>query len=127
MGGRQSYGFPGAERFISGAFGANRASVVAGFWRALRRAAARVPFAPELAAAYYCALDPRTPFRVRATLLAALAYFVLPSDAVPDLLPLLGLTDDIAVLTTVLGMTAAHVSDEHRAKARETLEGWRDA
>src|SRR5690606_22639230 len=59
-------------------------SVRARFWATARRAARHVPFMDEVVAAYYCALDQRTPARVRATLLAALAYFVLPFDVVPD-------------------------------------------
>ena len=67
------------------------------FWRTAKRAARHVPFMDELVAAYYCALDPKTPFRVRGTLLAALAYFVLPLDFIPDFLVGFGFTDDVAV------------------------------
>ena len=55
------------------------------FWTTFRKAARYIPFADDLVAAYYCALDPATPHRVRAVLLGALAYFILPFDAVPDL------------------------------------------
>ena len=54
------------------------------FWRKFRRVAARVPFAEDLLAAYYCAFDRNTPLQVKATLVAAIAYFVLPVDAIPD-------------------------------------------
>jgi uncharacterized membrane protein YkvA (DUF1232 family) len=118
---RVDWGFPGAERFMTGSFGANAASVAGRFWSTVRRSAAKVPFLPDVVAAYFCALDSRTPLRVRATLLAALAYFVLPLDAVPDLLPALGFTDDAAVLLTALGLVSGHVTDEHKAKAREAL------
>ena len=73
-----------------------------GFWTTFRRAARRIPFSEDLVAAYYCALDPATPHRVRAVLLAALAYFVLPFDAVPDLLAVVGFSDDIAVLAAAM-------------------------
>jgi uncharacterized membrane protein YkvA (DUF1232 family) len=119
---RDRFGFPGAERFMSGSFSEDLASVRSGFWRAVRRAAARVPFLPDLVAAYYCALDPKTPLRVRATLLAALAYFVLPTDALPDFLPLLGFTDDAAVILSALGLVSSHVSEEHRERARAALD-----
>ena len=49
------------------------------FWSTFRKAARQIPFAEDLVAAYYCALDPSTPGAVRATLLGALAYFVLPT------------------------------------------------
>lgn len=92
-----------------------------GFWAKLGRLLARVPFAEDAAAAYYAAFDPRTPRRVRLTLLAALAYFVLPVDAVPDVILCLGFTDDAAVLAAVLRTVGAHVREEHRVKARAAL------
>ena len=64
------------------------------FWRKLQGAAASIPFAEELLTAYYCAFDRKTPTSVKATLVGALAYFVLPIDAMPDFLPVLGFTDD---------------------------------
>lgn len=60
------------------------------FWRKLRNVAASIPFTEDLLAAYYCAFDRETPLSEKASLIGALAYFVLPADAVPDLLPVLG-------------------------------------
>ena len=91
------------------------------FWRKARRVAARLPFAEDLLAAYYCAFDRATPVQVKAALVGALAYFVLPLDAVPDVLPVVGFTDDAAVLLTALCMVAGHVRPEHRAAARVAL------
>ena len=73
-----------------------------GFWPKVQRVAAKLPFAEDLLAAYYCAFDRQTPLQVKAALLGALAYFVLPADAMPDILPLLGYTDDALVLVTAL-------------------------
>ncbi len=92
-----------------------------GFWPKPRRVAAKLPFAQDLLAAYYCAFDRRTPLQVKAALLGALAYFVLPADAMPDILPLLGYTDDALVLVTALRMVSGHIRDEHREAAREAL------
>ncbi|HAH66781.1 MAG TPA: hypothetical protein DCL72_15215, partial [Rhizobiales bacterium] len=64
------------------------------FWAKLKRFAGRVPFVDDLVAAYYCALDPATPMRVRGMLLAALAYFILPFDLIPDMIAGLGFADD---------------------------------
>lgn len=72
------------------------------FWGKLMETAARIPFIDEVAAAYYCALDPQTPHKVRGILLAALAYFILPLDVIPDFLIGFGLTDDITVLMAAL-------------------------
>ena len=68
------------------------------FWAKLKRFAGQVPFVEDLVAAYYCALDPATPMRVRGMLLAALAYFILPFDLVPDMIAGLGFADDAALL-----------------------------
>lgn len=92
------------------------------FWRTAKRAARYVPFMDELVAAYYCALDPKTPFRVRGTLLAALAYFVLPLDFIPDFLLGFGFTDDVAVLTAAITAIRTHIKPVHRTAARKALE-----
>ncbi len=93
-----------------------------GFWMKMRRVAARLPFAEDALAAYYCAFDRDTPMQVKAALMAALAYFVLPFDFVPDMMPMLGFADDAAILATALRMVAAHLRPEHRAAARAAIE-----
>jgi uncharacterized membrane protein YkvA (DUF1232 family) len=91
------------------------------FFPKLARVLARVPFAEDLAAAYYCAFDKATPLKAKGILLGAIAYFVLPADAVPDLVLGLGFTDDLAVLLTAVNVVRTHVTVAHRARARETL------
>ncbi len=91
------------------------------FWRTAKRAARHVPFMDEIVAAYYAALDPKTPFRVRGTLLAALAYFVLPIDLIPDFLVGFGFTDDVAVLTAAITAVRTHIKPVHRAAAKTAL------
>jgi uncharacterized membrane protein YkvA (DUF1232 family) len=91
-------------------------------WRKLLRVAARISFADQLVAAWYCAVDAATPMHVRGVLLAALAYFLLPADAVPDIVAGIGFTDDAAVIATVLGTFARHVTAEHRAQASRRLD-----
>jgi uncharacterized membrane protein YkvA (DUF1232 family) len=91
-------------------------------WRKLARVAARVTFADSLVSAWYCATDAATPAHVRAVLLGALAYFLLPADAVPDLLAGIGFADDASVIAAVVGTFARHITPEHRARARERLD-----
>lgn len=81
----------------------------------------RIPFADDLAAAYYCALDPATPKKVKGVLFAALGYFVLPADILPDFLVTLGFTDDATVLATALAMVGSHINESHRKAAQELL------
>lgn len=92
-----------------------------GFWRKLRRALGRIPFAEDAVAAFYCAMDSATPLHARAIMLAALAYFVLPIDLVPDALTVIGFTDDATVLATAIAVAGAHIRPEHRAKAKRAL------
>lgn len=99
----------------------NEESLARRFWTKLRRVGSRIPFAEDLVAAFYCATDPKTPSRVKVILLAAIAYFVLPTDAVTDLLPLIGFADDAAVLAAAITQVAGSITEEHRAKARSTL------
>jgi uncharacterized membrane protein YkvA (DUF1232 family) len=99
----------------------DEATVRRGFWAKLRRHAASLPFAEELLAAYYCAFDYQTPLHVKAALLGALAYFVLPFDFVPDVMPVLGFTDDAAVLATAIRLVAGHLRPEHHAAARAAI------
>ena len=100
----------------------NEAKVKQGFWPKLARVLASIPFAEEVVAAYYCAFDPRTPLRARGILLAALAYFILPFDVVPDFILGVGFTDDMAVVAAAIGMIATHMTEEHRARARAALD-----
>ena len=87
----------------------------------LLRVAGRIPFADDLAAAYYCAIDAETPMKAKLVLFAALGYFVLPIDAVPDLVTGLGFTDDATVLATALGVVGVHIREPHRRAARRLL------
>lgn len=77
-----------------------------------------LPLAQETVAMYFCMLDPKTPLWVKATAATALAYFILPFDAIPDLMPIIGMSDDAGVLATALTAISAHVTDEHRARAK---------
>jgi uncharacterized membrane protein YkvA (DUF1232 family) len=100
----------------------NEREVRRGFWRKLKVTAAKLPFAEDLVAAYYCAFDRQTPARVKAMLVASLAYFVVPADALPDIMPALGFTDDAAVLAGAIRLVASHILPEHRAAAQRALE-----
>ena len=92
-----------------------------GFWTKLRRNLGRIPFAEDAVAAYYCSVDPKTPLQVKAILAGALAYFVLPTDLVPDFIAAVGFGDDAAVLAAAIRSVLPYIKDEHRDKARQAL------
>jgi uncharacterized membrane protein YkvA (DUF1232 family) len=112
-----SAGFEPADRLAQ-----DRDSVRRRFWVKLKQVVAKLPFAEDLLAAYYCAFDRETPRHVQMALLGAIAYFILPFDFVPDMLPVLGFTDDAAVLATAIRMVATHITSEHREAARAALK-----
>ena len=112
-----SAGFEPADRLAQ-----DRESVRKRFWIKLKRVAAKLPFAEDLLAAYYCAFDKHTPRHVQVALLGAIAYFILPFDFIPDMMPVLGFTDDAAVLATAIRMVATNITEDHRAAARAALQ-----
>lgn len=93
----------------------------ADFMARLKRVAKRIPFTEDLLAAWFCARDPQTPRRVKLTLLAALGYFVLPLDAIPDFMPLIGFTDDAAVIAAAIAAVAGSIKPEHRERAKTAM------
>jgi uncharacterized membrane protein YkvA (DUF1232 family) len=108
-------------RFDQTEHAATEGEVRAKFWRTAKRAARQVPFMDDVVAAYYCALDRNTPLRAKGILLAALGYFILPADTIPDIVLGLGFTDDIAVLTAAITAVRAHMTPAHRLAAKEAL------
>jgi len=103
-------------------FRRDEATVLREFWGKFTRLAAQLPFAEDLLTAYYCAFDRATPSHVRFALIGALAYFISPLDVLPDLLPIVGLTDDAAVLAGVVRLVWGNIRPEHRDAARQMLD-----
>jgi uncharacterized membrane protein YkvA (DUF1232 family) len=112
-----SVGFEPADRLAQ-----DRDSVRRRFWTKLKKVAGKLPFIEDLLAAYYCAFDKETPRQVQVALLGAIAYFILPFDFIPDMMPALGFTDDAAILATVIRLVAGNITDDHREAARSALK-----
>jgi uncharacterized membrane protein YkvA (DUF1232 family) len=91
------------------------------FWPVLKKAFVRIPFSRDVVAAYYCAMDVKTPTRVRGILLAALAYFVMPVDMIPDFVAVFGFSDDIAVLSAAIAAVRSHLNESHYEAADKAL------
>lgn len=100
----------------------NERIVKSGFKNKARKTLGKVPFTRDAVAGYYCAVDPSTPKRVKAILMGALAYFVMPIDAIPDIIAMLGFTDDAAVFWLAWRSISGHINDRHRAKADEFFD-----
>ncbi len=115
----------GDDIIMPGTLSRNEETVRKGFWSKLKQNLARVPLADQVVAAYYAAFDSATPFRAKAMLLAALAYFVMPFDVIPDFILGFGFTDDMTVLLTAFGLIRSHVTEAHLERAKETVENLR--
>ena len=99
----------------------DEAAVNRDFWRKFAGLVAQIPFAEDLLTAYYCAFDRQTPSHVRVALIGALLYFISPLDLIPDMLPIVGLSDDAAVLAGAIKLVWDQIKPEHRDAAREAL------
>jgi uncharacterized membrane protein YkvA (DUF1232 family) len=97
----------------------------ASFWAKVTANLGRIPFMDEIVAVWFCARDPATPPKVKAILLGAVAYFVLPFDIVPDFIAGLGYGDDLAVLIAAIRAVRPHISATHREQARAALKAQR--
>ena len=100
----------------------NEVRVSKGFWPKIRRTAARIPFAGQALSVWFAARDPETPAAAKGLMLGALAYFVLPVDAIPDIFAVVGFTDDAAVFAALLATLGANIKRRHKDQADEALE-----
>lgn len=97
-----------------------------GFWQKIKNYAKDIGetvLEPALKM-YYAAQDPDTPKWAKTVIYGALGYLISPLDAIPDLTPLIGYTDDLGAITAALALIAAHIKPEHTTKAKETLRQW---
>ena len=67
------------------------------------------------------ALDPLTPAQVRVSLMAALAYLIMPFDLFPDFMPVVGFSDDFVALTAVLSIWSKYMTPSIRVRAERKL------
>ena len=100
----------------------NEMRVQKGFWPKIVRTAARIPFAGQALSVYFSARDPDTPTAAKGLMLGALAYFVLPVDAIPDIFAVVGFTDDAAVFAALLATLGANIKRRHKDQADEALD-----
>jgi len=100
----------------------NEVRVRHGFWPKFRQVATKIPFAKDLLAVWFSARDEETPLRAKGLMFAGLAYFILPADAIPDIIAGLGFTDDAAVLFALMNVVGRSVKPKHREAAASLLD-----
>lgn len=93
----------------------------ASFWAKIRPLIGKIDFIVDVVAMYFAMIDTATPMWARALIAGAIAYFILPVDAIPDALVPIGYTDDAAVIAAALATVKLFVTTAHRAAARKAL------
>jgi uncharacterized membrane protein YkvA (DUF1232 family) len=73
---------------------------------------------------YYSAQSPDTPTWAKSTIYGALGYFIFPIDAIPDITPLIGYSDDLGVLAMALATVIAYIDEEVKKKAKSKMTEW---
>lgn len=96
------------------------------FWKKLSRYAGQAGIKTVYAALllYYAYGRKETPLWVKNIILGILGYFLAPIDAIPDLTPILGYTDDMGILGFGLVSLATYINDDVKVKARKRLKRW---
>lgn len=97
-----------------------------GFWDKLAKYAKKAGknvIEPALTM-YYAALDENTPMWAKTVVYGALGYFILPIDIIPDVIPVVGFTDDLATIAAALATVASYIKEEHKAKAKQKMKDW---
>lgn len=103
----------------------NETRVRRGFLPKIRRVAAKIPFAADALSVFWCVRDKETPVAAKGLMMAALAYFVLPTDAVPDFLAGIGFTDDAAVMAALMAVVGKNIKPRHKEAAEAFLDKMR--
>jgi uncharacterized membrane protein YkvA (DUF1232 family) len=73
---------------------------------------------------YYAYKSPETPIKAKAIILGALGYFISPIDAIPDILPVIGYSDDLGVLVAAVAAVAMYISPEIKSQASSKMNDW---
>lgn len=115
-----------AKALVPATVRVNEQRVARNFWPKIRKVAASIPFARDVVSVWYCARDPATPTAAKGMMMAALAYFVLPTDAIPDFLGVIGFTDDAAVFAALLALVGKNIKAPHREAADAFLDKMRE-
>ncbi|PXX44858.1 YkvA family protein [Undibacterium pigrum] len=97
-----------------------------GFWDKLKKYArtAGSEIVEKVLCLYYAAQRPETPAWAKTVIFGALGYFIFPLDAVPDVLPVVGYTDDLGVIAGALVTVSLYITDEVKQSARDRMKAW---
>lgn len=92
------------------------------FWRTLKKVGAKVAYPALLL--FYVLESPEVPWKVKVEIIGALGYLIFPFDLIPDYLPVVGYTDDLAALMAVVRQVKAYITPEIKKAAEAKLRDW---
>lgn len=97
-----------------------------GFWKKLGNVAKKVGLKPiyHVLLLYYVLINESTPKKYKAMIIGALGYFILPIDMIPDFIPVVGYSDDIAAIAGAILAVTKCISPEIEAQAKAKLQEW---
>ena len=97
-----------------------------GFWDKLRRYARQAgeQVTEKALTLYFAAESPDTPAWAKSVIYGALGYFILPTDAIPDVIPAVGYSDDLGAIAAALGAVAFSITPEVKERARGKMNDW---
>lgn len=94
------------------------------FWKKLAQKALKASkeLVTDVISLYYVAVDKGTPAKEKAIGIAAVSYFFIPLDAIPDWTPVVGYSDDIAIVLAAVGALTPYITEEIRNKSKAFLD-----
>ena len=94
------------------------------FWEKIKGVlkTAGLPLIYKALQLYYVMLKPECPMHIKAAIVGALGYFISPIDLIPDIIPIVGFTDDLGAIVAALMLAQMYVDEEVKRKARETID-----
>lgn len=73
---------------------------------------------------FYVLNDEQTSLKHKTIIIGALGYFILPLDMIPDFIPIVGFSDDIAAIAACINTVRANMTPEIKQKAEHKLQDW---
>lgn len=96
------------------------------FWEKLKRhaKAAGAEAVEKILCMHEALKDPDTPAWAKTVIVGALGYFIMPLDAIPDITPMVGFTDDLGAIAAATALVATPIKDEHVTRAKASMDRW---
>ncbi|MES2662509.1 MAG: YkvA family protein [Pseudomonadota bacterium] len=75
---------------------------------------------------YYIARSSKTPKPIKLLIIGGLGYLISMIDAVPDIMPVVGLLDDAGVLALIFASVARYINPNIETEVNKRLKNWFD-